>query len=217
MGVVSPEGVTRPFDRTRSGFMFGEGAGVIVLESAAHAEARGARTLVRLSGWALGADAHSAVAFNSNGAKIAGVVARALGRAGLSASDVRHVNAHGTGTRLNDWIETQALMTAFGTHAKKLMISATKASTGHLLGAAGSVEFILTVLSPYASIHSSDGNAPNAGSGMRLGLHTPARPCGFVRTCALLVIRIWRPDRRFGQCKKPSKRASMTLRTEWRF
>ncbi len=97
MGVMSPETVTRPFDRDRSGFTFGEGAGVVVLESAEHASRRGARALAHLSGWALGADSHSAVAFNSNGAKIAGVIDRALSRGGLSASsDIGHVNAHGT-------------------------------------------------------------------------------------------------------------------------
>jgi len=146
MGVVSSEGVTRPFDRRRCGFSFGEAAGVVVLESPAHARRRGHEALAVLSGWALGADTHSAVAFNSNGRHIADVVHRALRRAGLLPREVRHVNAHGTGTRLNDRIETQALQKAFGAHAGRLMISATKASTGHLLGAAGSVEFILAAL-----------------------------------------------------------------------
>jgi len=146
MGVTSSDGVTRPFDRHRSGFTFGEGAGVVVLESAAHASRRQIRVLARLSGWALGADAHSAVAFNSNGARIAEVISRALGRSGLSKEKVRHIHAHGTATRLNDRIETQALLKAFGPHAERLMISASKASTGHLLGASGSVAFIFTVL-----------------------------------------------------------------------
>jgi 3-oxoacyl-[acyl-carrier-protein] synthase II len=163
MGVTSQDGMTRPFDRNRSGFAFGEGAGVVVLESASHLESRRGRAFARLSGWALGADSHSAVAFNSNGAKISAVIEQALHRAGLSKEAVRHVNAHGTGTRLNDWIETQALLKAFGPHAQHLMISATKASTGHLLGASGSVEFILTVLAlerqfvpPTATLEESD-------------------------------------------------------------
>ena len=125
MGVMSPEGVTRPFDKKRSGFHFGEGAGVVILESQKHAARRGAHILAQLSGWALGSDSHSAVAFNSNGAKIANVITGALQRGGLSANDISHVNAHGTGTHLNDWIETQALVKAFGPHAAKLMISAT--------------------------------------------------------------------------------------------
>jgi len=163
MGVISAEGVTRPFDLRRSGFTFGEGAGVMVLESEVFAHRRLASGRGRLTGWALGSDSHSAVAFNSNGAHIADVIGRALDRGGLSAADIDHVNAHGTGTRLNDWIETQALIKTFGSHADRLMISATKASTGHLLGASGSVEFIFSVLAlkhqyipPTATLEVSD-------------------------------------------------------------
>ena len=167
MGVTSPEGITRPFDRRRSGFHFGEGAGVVVLESEQSAKRRGARVSARLSGWSLGADSHSTVAFNSNGAKIAGVIERALERAHLAPENVTHVNAHGTATRLNDRIETQALQKAYGSHVEKLMISATKASTGHLLGASGSVEFIFTVLAlarqfvpPTATLEERDPECP---------------------------------------------------------
>jgi 3-oxoacyl-(acyl-carrier-protein) synthase len=167
MGVISSDGVTRPFDQRRSGFTFGEGAGVVVLESARHASRRHVRPSARLSGWALGSDSHSAVAFNSNGARIAEVIDRALDRAGLAKEMVRHVNAHGTATRLNDWIETQALQKAFGPHAEHLMISATKASTGHLLGASGSVELIFTVLAlchqfvpPTATLKKPDPKCP---------------------------------------------------------
>lgn len=145
MGVTSSEGVTRPFDRNRSGFTFGEGAGVVVLESESYAARHSARPLARLSGWALGADSHSAFAFNSQGGKISAVIEHALKKAGLGPEDIRHVNAHGTATRHNDWIETQALLKTFGSHAKNLMISATKASTGHLLGASGAVEFIFAL------------------------------------------------------------------------
>jgi 3-oxoacyl-[acyl-carrier-protein] synthase II len=167
MGVISADGVTRPFDLRRSGFAFGEGAGAVVLESSDHAARRGIIPAARLSGWALGADSHSPVAFNSNGARIAGVIERALSRAGLSKAEVRHVNAHGTGTRLNDWIETQALLKAFGSHAGRLMISATKGATGHLLGASGAVEFVLTVLAlghqqvpPTATLQDPDPECP---------------------------------------------------------
>ncbi len=146
MGVVTSEPVMRPFDRDRSGFVFGSGAGALVLESEAHARARGQEPLAILSGWGLGADGHSAFAFNSGGARIADVIKRAITRARLSPESVAHVNAHGTATPLNDRLETQALRHAFGSHAEKLMISATKSSTGHLLGAAGSVEAALTVL-----------------------------------------------------------------------
>jgi 3-oxoacyl-[acyl-carrier-protein] synthase II len=146
MGVLTSEPVMRPFDLNRTGFVFGAGAGVVVLESEAHARRRGARPHARLSGWALGSDAHSAVAFNSNGQRITEVINRALRRAGLASEDIRHINAHGTATRLNDWVETQALLQAFGPDAQRLMISATKSYTGHLLGAAGSVELVYTVL-----------------------------------------------------------------------
>ena len=95
------------------------------------------------------------------------MIDRALGRAHLNAHDIGHVNAHGTGTQLNDWIETQALLKAFGSHADQLMISATKASTGHLLGASGSVEFILTVMAlshqfipPTATLETPDSECP---------------------------------------------------------
>ena len=167
MGVVSPETVMRPFDHHRAGFVFGEGAGAVVLESEAHASARGARVYARLSGWGLGADGHSAVAFNSNGQKIADVIIRALKRAGVEGAQIRHVNSHGTATRHNDWIETQALLKAFGPQAQNLMVSATKAATGHLLGAAGSVEFILTALAlhhqwipPTESLETPDPECP---------------------------------------------------------
>jgi 3-oxoacyl-[acyl-carrier-protein] synthase II len=146
MGVVSREPVMRPFDRRRSGFVFGEGAGVIVLESTRSAKARGVKPRAQISGWGLGADSHSPVAFNSDGERVAEVIARALNRARILPASIGHVNAHGTATRLNDWLETRALLKAFGRHAGRLMISATKADTGHLLGAAGSVELAFTVL-----------------------------------------------------------------------
>jgi len=145
MGVLSDEPVMRPFDAHRSGFVFGEGAGAVILESEAHAIRRGATPLARLSGWGLGADAHGPVSFNSNGARIADVIGKALAKAGLPAGAITHVNAHGTGTELNDRLETQALHHAFGGHARKLAVSATKSATGHLLGAAGSVEFVFLI------------------------------------------------------------------------
>lgn len=146
MGVLSGEGVTRPFDRDRSGFVMGAGAGVVVLESADRARRRGQSVCARLSGWGLGADGHSAVAFNSGGGRIADVIVAGLRKAGLRPADIQHVNAHGTATRLNDRIETQALVKAFGSRAGRLMISATKSGTGHLLGASGSVECVFAAL-----------------------------------------------------------------------
>jgi len=146
MGVLSSESLMRPFDQARSGFVFGEGAGAVVLESDAHARGRGSKVLASLSGWACGADSHSAVAFNSGGQRIADVITKALAKARLAPNAIGHLNAHGTATRLNDALETQALHKAFGSHAPRLKISATKSTTGHLLGAAGSVEFVFTLL-----------------------------------------------------------------------
>lgn len=146
MGVLSQEPVMRPFDERRSGFVFGEGAAAIVLESETHLRRRQARPLARLSGWAMGSDAHGRVMFNSKGARIADVIENALRRAGMAPSDIGHLNAHGTATWLNDQLETQAIRQAFGRHASKLAIAGTKSSTGHLLGAAGSVELAFTVL-----------------------------------------------------------------------
>jgi 3-oxoacyl-[acyl-carrier-protein] synthase II len=145
MGVLTKEALMRPFDAARSGFVFGEGAGLLVVESLAHALRRGRAPRAVVSGWGLGADTHSAYAFNSNGARIAEVIRRALRRAGAAPSSVDHVNAHGTATRLNDALEAQALHQVFGAHAPRLLVSATKSTTGHLLGAAGSVEAALTV------------------------------------------------------------------------
>ncbi len=201
MGVTSRDGMTRPFDRRRSGFTFGEGAGVVVLESEASASGRGAPFCARLSGWAMGSDSHSAFAFNSNGAKIAAVIERALKRSGLCPNDVRHLHAHGTATRWNDWIETQALLQAFGSQAKKLMISATKASTGHLLGASGSVELVLTVLAlahqyvpPTATLEEPDPECPldyTAGRGHAAAFdHALSLSFGFGGPIAALAISL---------------------------
>lgn len=145
MGVLSRENVMRPFDARRSGFVFGEGAAAIVLESEDHAFRRSAKPLARLSGWALGSDSHGPVSFNSNGERIADVVRKALQKAQLKPTAVSHINAHGTGTSLNDRLETSAIHSVFGRHAREIAVSATKSSTGHLLGAAGSVEFAFTV------------------------------------------------------------------------
>lgn len=167
MGVTSIDGQTRPFDRHRSGFTFGSGAGILVLETEARARARGVTPYAILSGRALGADGHSAFTFNSQGGKISSVIDQSLRSANLDARDILHVNAHGTATRHNDWIETQALLKSFGDHAANLMISATKASTGHLLGASGAVELIFTVLAlrhqfvpPTATLETPDPECP---------------------------------------------------------
>lgn len=144
MGVLSNE--VRPFDRRRSGFVMGEGAGVFVIETLEHARNRGAEIYGAVTGWAMGSDASHITRFNSDGRTMAMVLKRAWERGGLDPARVGYLNAHGTATRANDVLETKAIRHAFGSHAQSLSISSTKAATGHLLGAAGSVEFGFSLL-----------------------------------------------------------------------
>ncbi|GAC1506386.1 MAG: beta-ketoacyl-ACP synthase II [Candidatus Dormibacteraceae bacterium] len=142
----APEKASRPFDRDRDGFVPGEGAGILVLESAEHATNRGARIYGEVLGFALTCDAFHQVAPDETGEAPARAVTLALADAGIEAKDVDYVNAHGTSTSLNDAGETKALKIALGDHAYKVAISSTKSMIGHLLGAAGAVEAIATLL-----------------------------------------------------------------------
>jgi 3-oxoacyl-[acyl-carrier-protein] synthase II len=146
MDATSPSGVSRPFDARRDGFVMGEGAGVLVLESAEMAAARGARVLGEVLGYAATADAHHLTAPDPSGTSAARAITRALADAGLKPEDVDYVNAHGTSTPLNDRSETGALKLALGDHAMRVPVSSTKSVTGHSLGAAGAVEAIATIL-----------------------------------------------------------------------
>lgn len=139
-----PEAASRPYDKGRDGFVLGEGAGVLVLETEAHAAARGATVRARLAGAGLASDAHHVTAPDPTGAGAARSITAALRDAGVSATDIGHVNAHATSTPLGDLAEARALSTALGAHRPP--VSATKSCTGHLLGAAGAVEAIATVL-----------------------------------------------------------------------
>ena len=140
-----PATASRPWDKDRDGFVLGEGAGVLVLEEYEHAKRRGAKIYAELSGFGMGADAYHMTAPNVDGPKRS--MKAALRNAGINGDQVQYLNAHGTSTPLGDVNETNAIKLAFGNHAKdKLVISSTKSMTGHLLGGAGGIESVFTVL-----------------------------------------------------------------------
>lgn len=141
-----PAGASRPYDITRDGFVMGEGAGIVVLESEAHAAGRGARVLARISGIGISSDGYHIAAPEPTGTGQTTAMREALDDAGLSTRDVVHVNAHATSTPVGDMIEARAIRALFGGDVDRVTLSATKSMTGHLLGAAGAVETILTVL-----------------------------------------------------------------------
>jgi 3-oxoacyl-[acyl-carrier-protein] synthase II len=142
-----PQRASRPFDRDRDGFVMGEGAGFVILEEREQAIARSAHIYGEVAGFGMSADATHITAPAENGAGAAQAMQIAIDRAGLSAKDIDYINAHGTSTELNDRAETAAIKTVFGEAAHAVKISSTKSQIGHLLGAAGAVEAIATLLS----------------------------------------------------------------------
>jgi 3-oxoacyl-[acyl-carrier-protein] synthase II len=139
-----PERASRPFDADRDGFVLGEGAGMVVLEELEHAQARGARIYAEALGVGMTADAYHITAPAPNGEGAARAMRRAVEESGLPVEDFDYINAHGTSTPFNDEFETMAIKSVFGEHAHQLMVGSTKSMTGHLLGGAGGLEFVVT-------------------------------------------------------------------------
>jgi 3-oxoacyl-[acyl-carrier-protein] synthase II len=145
-----PQGASRPWDRGRDGFVLGEGAGAMVLEEYEHARARGARIYCEVAGFGMSADAYHMTAPNVDGPRRC--MREALKDAGMAPERVQYINAHGTSTPLGDKNETDAIKAAFGAHAKSLVVSSTKSMTGHLLGGAGGIESVFTVLTMHRGV-----------------------------------------------------------------
>jgi len=141
-----PVAASRPWDVGRDGFVLGEGAGILVLEELGHAKARGARTYCELTGYGMSADAHHITAPPEDGDGAARSMLNALKNARMATTDIDYINAHGTSTPLGDLAECTGVKRAFGEHAYKLAVSSTKSMTGHLLGAAGGIEAVFTIL-----------------------------------------------------------------------
>jgi 3-oxoacyl-[acyl-carrier-protein] synthase II len=195
-----PATASRPWDVDRDGFVLGEGAGVLVLEELDHAKARGARIYCELAGYGMSADAFHITAPPDDGAGAARSMANALKNGGLNVTDIDYINAHGTSTQIGDVAECVAVKRCFGDHAAKLAVSSTKSMTGHLLGAAGGIEAIFTVLAirdqvapPTANLFNRDPKCdldfvPNVARNMKIRAAI-SNSFGFGGTNATLAFR----------------------------
>ncbi|MFC4727063.1 beta-ketoacyl-ACP synthase II [Coralloluteibacterium thermophilus] len=163
-----PERASRPWDRDRDGFVLGDGAGILVLEEYERAKARGARIYAELAGFGSSSDAFHMTAPSENGEGPSRCMRAAMNDAGINPEQVEYLNAHGTSTPLGDLAETHAMKRAFGDHAYRLMVSSTKSMTGHLLGAAGGVEAIFSILAIHEGAIPPTINLENPGEGCDL-------------------------------------------------
>jgi 3-oxoacyl-[acyl-carrier-protein] synthase II len=195
-----PATASRPWDIDRDGFVLGEGAGILILEELEHAKARGARIYCELAGYGMSADAFHITAPPDDGSGAARSMANALRNSGLNATDIDYINAHGTSTQIGDVAECVAVRRCFGEHADKLAVSSTKSMTGHLLGAAGGIEAVFTVLAmrdqvapPTANLINRDPKCdldfvPNTARKMKIGAAL-SNSFGFGGTNATLAFR----------------------------
>ncbi len=171
----SPESASRPFDATRDGFVMGEGGGVVVLEELGHARRRGARIYAEIVGYGATGDAYHLTAPAPEGEGAQRAMRRAMKDAGIAPAEVQYVNAHGTSTPANDFNETKAIKAVFGEHAAQLNVSSTTSATGHMLGAAGVVEFIFSALVTREGVIPPTINYANPDPDLDLN-YTPNRP-----------------------------------------
>ncbi len=198
--VADPTKASRPFDKDRDGFVMGEGAGIVVIEEYEHALKRGARIIAEIAGYAANSDAFHDTMPAPEGEGAARCMRLALKDAGLQPADIGYINAHGTSTPANDMNETKAIKTVFGEHARKLAISSTKSMTGHMLGAAGGAEAIITALAltrgivpPTINYTTPDGDCdldyvPNTARELRFDAAL-SNSFGFGGTNAVLVLK----------------------------
>ncbi len=194
-----PTRASRPYDQDRDGFVMGEGAGVLILEAIEHAWGRGAQILAEVSGYGLSGDAYHISAPSEDGDGPMRVMLNAIRDAGLNPSDIQYINAHGTATPVGDKVETLAIKRAFADHAGRLCVSSTKSMTGHLLGAAGGLEAVLTILAirdqvapPTINLEKPDPECdldyvPNTARPMEI-IHALSNSFGFGGTNASLLL-----------------------------
>ncbi len=156
-----PEAASRPWDKDRDGFVLGDGAGVLILEEYEHAKARGAKIYCEMAGFGMSGDAYHMTSPSEGGEGAARCMINAMKDAGINAEDVQFINAHGTSTPAGDIAETQAVKMAFGDHAHKLAVTSTKSMTGHLLGAAGGIEAVFSVMSLHNQVATPTINLDN--------------------------------------------------------